>query len=559
MKKILYIHPEESIAYLIDRLENTEDDTLYLAGDNHPALFTDAVNMKLLAREAKVLGKRVVIIAQNPAVLEMAQNVSFDTIAESAAELERQETEAAMPVASSGDTSALSYGKENEGQEEEVAVRIIRDENIRIPSSYDEVLMSPPRDHIGEERESAIEQKEIAHEIARTSPVHRIFHGKTLTWKFVAISFVVAGIFAGAAFYVLSPRLTVTVVPRKTSVRFDFSAIADSKISGIDVDKSKVPGQIIKIEKEVKGDFTASAKQDKATKAEGKVTLYNEFSSSAQALVQNTRFRAPDGKIFRLKSAATIPGATVQGGVVIAPGTVDAAVAADEAGPAYNIAPATFAIPGFEGSSKFTKFYAKSFAAFAGGGAGEGYAATAEDLEKARTALQNKLTEETKGYVESNIPKGFVVLESAVAHTAPEFFADAPDAGGKFTARMRVAYDVFTFSANDIATLAEHYLSQRLSDERRALPGTRVISYEREAFGPGKETLSFTVKASELAAGAVNEQQVKEALLNKGSSDIQQILSANDAIESAEVTFWPFWISLAPSNPVHITIVVSEP
>ena len=151
------------------------------------------------------------------------------------------------------------------------------------------------------------------------------------------------------------------------------------------------------------------------------------------------------------------------------------------------------------------------------------------------------------------------MLESAVAHTAPEFFADAPDAGGKFTARMRVAYDVFTFSANDIATLAEHYLSQRLSDERRALPGTRVISYEREAFGPGKETLSFTVKASELAAGAVNEQQVKEALLNKGSSDIQQILSANDAIESAEVTFWPFWISLAPSNPVHITIVVSEP
>ncbi|MEK7494069.1 MAG: hypothetical protein AAB630_02840 [Patescibacteria group bacterium] len=559
MKKILYIHPEESVAYLIDRLENTQDDTLYLAGDDHPALFTDAVNMKLLAREAKVLGKRVVIIAQNPAVLEMAQNVSFDTVAESAADLERQEAEAAAPAVPSAETAPSSHSAESGEQEEEVAVRVIRDEDIRTPSSYDEVLMSPPREHVEEEQYVVEDHRELVSEAPRTSPVNKVFRGKSLTWKVVMVSFVGVAVLAGVAFYALSPRLTVTVVPKKESVRFDFSAIADSKISSIDIDKSKVPGQIITIEKEVSGDFTASAKQDKATKAEGKVTLYNEFSSSAQPLVQNTRLRAPDGKIFRLKSAATVPSATVQGGSVTAPGTVDAAVTADEAGPAYNIAPTTFEIPGFEGSSKFTKFSAKSFAAMAGGGAGEGYAATADDLEKAKASLQSKLTEETKGYVEANVPKGFVVLESAVAHNAPEFSSDTPDAAGKFVARLKISYDVFAFSANDIATLAEQHLSQRLSDERKALPGTRVISYEREAFGPSKETLSFTVKASELAAGTVNEQQVKESLTGKGSSDIQQILSANDAIESAEVTFWPFWISLAPGNPDHITIVVAEP
>lgn len=557
MKKILYIHPEESVAYLIDRFENTEDNLLYLAADDHPALFTDAVNMKLLAREASVLQKHIVIISQNPAVLELARNVSFDTIAENAADMERHEAE----QAASALVPAPPHGNEGEEQEEEVQVRVIRDESIRPPSSYDEVFMSPPQEHVVQEHNDENRAEEYRGAISENipAPSKRTLGGRLLTWKFVTVSFVIASVLAGAAFYALSPRLSVTVVPKKESLRFDFQAIADSKTSALDVDKSKVPGQIIKIEKEVSGEFTASAKQNTTAKAEGKVTLYNEFSSSAQPLVRNTRLRAPDGKIFRLKDAATIPGATVHSGAVTASGTVDVVVVADVAGPAYNIGPSTLVIPGFEGSSKFAKFYAKSSFAMAGGSAGEGYAATADDIEKAKTSLRDKLTEATKGYIEANVPKGFIVLESAVAQNAPEFSTNTPDAGGKFTARLKVAYDVFAFSENDIAALVEHHLSQKLLEARRALPGTRVITYEREAFGPNKETLSFTVKASELVAGSINEQQIKEALTGKGESDIQKILSANDAIESAEVTFWPFWISLAPSNPSRITIVVAEP
>lgn len=556
MKKILYIHPEESVAYLIDRLENTEDDALYLAADDHPALFTDAVNMKLLAREANVLGKRIVIISQNPAVLEMARNVSFDTVAESAAEFEQQEAEAASPAIA---PSASNTGEEGGEQEEEVLVRVIRDENIRIPSSYDDVLMSPPRDEEGghDERNMPGRGEPIVQETAPL-PKQKMIRGKMLSTKFVVISFTTAAILAGGAFYILSPRLSVTVVPKKESLRFDFAVVADSKASSLDVDTSKIPGQIITIEKKVTGDFIASAKQNAVTKAEGKVDLYNEFSSAAQPLVRNTRLRAPDGKIFRLKDAATIPGATVKNGAVAAPGTISAAVIADEAGIAYNIEPSAFTIPGFEGTAKFAGFYAKSATMMTGGSAGEGYVATAEDIEKAKALLRSKLTEESEGYIEANIPKGFIVLQSAIEQGSAEFSADQPDSAGKFVAHMSVAYDLFAFSENDIAALTEYHLSKRLQDARKALPGTRVITYEREAFGPNKETLSFTVKASELVVGSIDEQQIKELLAGKGEVDIQQILSANDAIESAEATFWPLWISLAPSNKNNITIVVAE-
>ncbi len=157
------------------------------------------------------------------------------------------------------------------------------------------------------------------------------------------------------------------------------------------------------------------------------------------------------------------------------------------------------------------------------------------------------------------MPKGFVVLKSAVTQNAPEFSMNPPDTAGKFVAQLKVAYNVFAFSENDIMALTEYHLSKKLLDARKTIPGTRVITYEREAFGPNKEALSFTVRASELVAGTVDEQQVKEMLTGKGEEDIQRILSANEAIESAEVTFWPFWISLSPSDSDRITIVVAEP
>ena len=82
MKKILYVHPDETIAYLIDRMENTDSDTLFIVADANAALFMDSVNLKLLKREADGFRKQCVIVSQAPAVLAMAREAGFDTSSE---------------------------------------------------------------------------------------------------------------------------------------------------------------------------------------------------------------------------------------------------------------------------------------------------------------------------------------------------------------------------------------------------------------------------------------------------------------------------------------------
>lgn len=534
MKKILYTHPDESIAYLIDRMENAQENSLYIIADQNPALFTDAVNIKLLRREAAALGKNAVIVSLHPAVLAAARNASMDTLETNATALEAEEGQAPVPAIASREPEVSADG------EEEVSVRVTR----RAQPSF------------LEEREGSGDPQPSFQ--ARNAPLSEEIEshhgGIAFSWKVIIFSFAGAGAAAGLGFWALAPRLSVSILPRKETISFNFQAVADSKLSTIDARADKIPGQIIKAEKEVSGEFIASVKQDAQTKAEGRLTVYNAFGASVQVLVKGTRFAAKDGKIFRLKEGITVPGATLKDGAIVSPGTVEAAVVADRAGAEYNVSPSDFSIPGFSGTPKFGTFYAKSSAVFAGGGTEGNFIANTDDMDKAKKALAEKLGAQMQEYVSANIPQGLIVLDGARVQSDPEFFADIPGKDGIFKATLRGKYEIFAFAESDVAALTENKFADKLARMQKTVPGTRVVSYAAETLNAGKSALSFTIKVNELVAGSVDEAHLRVRLAGKGEDEIKRILKENEAIESAEVAFWPFWISLAPDNVKRITI-----
>lgn len=536
MRKIIYVQPNESIAYLVDRMEHSEEKILYIVADANLELFTDALNMKLLRREMGALGENAVIVSQNRRVLDAAQNANIGVLEMSKEQLEEETGMGAFTVG----------GDDTPEAEEAVPVRVApRDEYV--PS----VLR---RSEKNEDADSQITFRQRYAPPEESEPKR----GIAFSWKFILISFTVVAAAAGTFFWILTPRLSVSVTPKKETVRFDFQTVSDSGLSSVDTDKSRVPGKDIKIPQEVDGDFIASSKQNQETKAEGEVNIYNEYSSATQLLVKNTRLATADGKIFHLKNAATIPGASVKNGKVVAPGIVTAGVIADGAGPEYNIGPSRFTIPGFAGTPRFDGFYAQSSKSMAGGTVKGGFVATADDVAKAKDALTQKLTASLQDYINAHVPKGMVVLSGARSENVPKFSYNTPDTEGKFTAHLEVTYEAFAFLETDIATLVEDHLSKRLVGTEKADPSTRIISYADETLNAGKTVLTFTVKVNEVATGVIDAPQLATQLASKGENEIKEILKQNDAIESAEVTFWPFWISLAPANSGRITVTVQN-
>ena len=107
-------------------------------------------------------------------------------------------------------------------------------------------------------------------------------------------------------------------------------------------------------------------------------------------LVTNTRFESADGKIFKIKDSAVVPGYTLDGTKKI-PGVTTAEVYADQPGEGYNKAPGKFSIPGFKDSPEYTTIYAQSTETFVGGFNGKRFKIEDSELQTAQQALQTEL------------------------------------------------------------------------------------------------------------------------------------------------------------------------
>ena len=52
----------------------------------------------------------------------------------------------------------------------------------------------------------------------------------------------------------------------------------------------------------------ATAEKEVSQKASGKIIIYNNYSTVSQRLINNTRFEANSGKIYRINSSIVVPG-----------------------------------------------------------------------------------------------------------------------------------------------------------------------------------------------------------------------------------------------------------
>ncbi|HEY5383195.1 MAG TPA: hypothetical protein VIJ88_01430, partial [Candidatus Paceibacterota bacterium] len=205
-------------------------------------------------------------------------------------------------------------------------------------------------------------------------------------WFFwTAIGVVAVCAVGGVLLSTLFAGATVTVTPRTATV-----AVPPTMLAGVNAPLGTLSYQIISISRTASTTVTASGSSQVSKIASGVITIYNAYSTSAQPLITNTRFEAPDGKIYRIKSAVVVPGAKAAADGTLTPGTVSATVYADAPGADYNRGQTQFTIPGFQGDPRYTKFYAET-SAISRGFVGAQATVAPADLTAAQNALKQGL------------------------------------------------------------------------------------------------------------------------------------------------------------------------
>ncbi len=370
---------------------------------------------------------------------------------------------------------------------------------------------------------------------------------KKLLFIFLALS-----LFA-LVFFILTSisSANIEIIPRKNDFSINIPIIISDKISQIDPVYGMIPGELIHLERTTYNNFTSTGRKEVFQKANGRITIYNNYSTSPQVLVATTRFQTSEGLVFRIPSGITVPGATKDGNA-LKPGKIEAEVIADRAGEEYNIEASQFKIPGFLGTPKYKGFYAESFNKFSGGFVGPADFITKEDFVSAEEMVKQEALAKVKE--ELNLLSNYKILEETL-DIKMEITGDSNKSGDlakEFRIGIKTEITTIAFKESDIINFISQYVID--SQNLKVLENGLKISYNEAKLDKGKMELSLKLEASGQAAQNIDKEKITLDILGKRNQDIKNYLSNIKEIDSAKISLFPFWIRSAPKNINRVDI-----
>jgi len=380
----------------------------------------------------------------------------------------------------------------------------------------------------------------------------------SFSFKFFSIFITVALLVGAAVLYFILPKADIVIEPKSETLSQDLMVSADKSVVKIDAAQLKIPAQLIKLDEKQTKEITATGQSQLNNKAQGEITIYNEYSSASQGLVQNTRFVSDDGKVFRITKSVTVPGAKIDNGKIV-PSSIDAPVMADQPGESYNIGPGNFKIPGFEGGPKYNAFYGRSQKAMSGGAIGLAKVVSADDYNNAKTAIWRDLQAAINKDIKAQIPGGLKVVDNSIKEetSSIESTAQIGDKADKFSLTVKGTATALIFSEADVYQLATSKAVGDLGSDKTMAQTGSTIEYSGTTIDFSRGLINFKAKVNQQVVWKIDSEGLKRLTAGKNEEQIKQALSQRPEVAKARIVFWPFWVKSVPNNLDKVSIKIS--
>lgn len=351
--------------------------------------------------------------------------------------------------------------------------------------------------------------------------------------------------------YFFIPKVTganITLTPKGQTIAVDSTFIASKDTN------AELPYQVAVYGKDGKLTLPANGQETVQVKATGVIRIFNNFSATEQKLIANTRFATPQGKIFRINQAVTVPGKSVD-----TPGSVDATVTADAVGADYNVGLTDFTIPGFKGDPKYDKIYGRSKTAIDGGFSGTRSKVDKSQLSSAREKIHTELENSLVKQMQQNIPENFIFPKNSY-FIEYESLPDSPvDGGVQITERATFHGIMFkrdvlagaiakkvgtdTVGKSDLANIDNLTFSTKI--------GSSTKPWDSDTF-------SFKLNGTTTLISSIDIDKLKNELKGKPRKSLNAILAGYPGVAQAEVVMRPFWVQTFPDSLTDIMIKVGS-
>lgn len=372
----------------------------------------------------------------------------------------------------------------------------------------------------------------------------------------VILFFVIIGSAIGLSAFLGKTELTVYPENREPNVSAEFTAYPDKRAGELSY-------EIMTLESTGESQVKATGQVEVEELATGMLEI-TKTTPGAERLIKNTRFKTPDGLIFRIEESVIVPGAVKDENDHLIPGSIQAKAFADNVGEQYNIpAGKTLDVPGFaEGG--YTDLYnaikAKSVNNFAGGFKGKQFQIDDNELSTARQALQLKLRDDLLLRIENEKPADYIVFNDAVAITYTQL--PAVEYGNDLvTIKEQAVLQVPLFKATDFGSyLAKETVATydnnpvRVSDPS-ALSFQYTNATTSSSVIANEPSLTFKLTGKPLLIWEYDSERLKKDLAGLPKTALSNAIPAYPGIDEARVQITPFWKRTFPEDPNEIIII----
>ena len=569
-KDTFYIEPEDDITDIINHIKASKQKIIALVPPKKLNVLRSSINLKLIARTAKMHDKAIVVVTTDPTLMKMAalsslpfaKNLSSRPTLPSEfneADLEypakvkkaspSDEIEINEKAASASSVSRVRTANEDAANRANTTSNLTKNSTMNLDS--EEVAKN------SEDEESDNHPKKI---LALDSLKNRIIIG-------VVAAVLLIGSFVWA--FILAPAAKISVKIKTIAENFseNVSFVTDAK-QAVSKD-GKFFLETASLEKNSEVEFEATGEKNVGDKATGELRLIATFDMSTTTATASRPDVAtvPQGSAFAYRNLNFLTDQEVKiswdgsisncdagrhSGKCQVTKTVKAT--AIEGGAKYNIEAIS---SGWQSSVAGVEGYANS--AFKGGTDKIQKIVTASDITKAK----EKLTEAdgVKEELFEKVPSDDIKIEDSykkvTADPTSSPAVDQPTENGKAKLTAKTTYSVNYVDKAAIEEYVKSVVSTRLGSDQKIYETGNIFI---EKFQNNNNSVTAKIKATLKTGPEVTEQSVLEKSLGKKVGEVTTLIKSINGVSDVEVnTSFP-WVRQIPNdaNKVSIKIMVEN-
>ena len=419
-------------------------------------------------------------------------------------------------------------------------------------------------------KEKSVEYKELKREVTDLEENQGFFrqHGvnRVPNWQRKALNpklmiWLIAIICLLALFFGVSmifSSATITITPKTENITFNndtYTAKLNSQST------STLSFEVLNVKQDAGKTVTATAEQDVSQKATGKIIIYNNYSLSPQRLINNTRFEASNGKIYRITSSVIVPGFK-KSGSNITPGSIEATIFADQPGTDYNLKltdlKGDFTIPGFKGDLRYNGFYARLETDIIGGFVGKQKIISADLRKTAEDSVKADLKEQLIKELYAIKPENYIIFNNSYSIDYSDLADTVVDNN---TVKINVEGNLNGIVFDNLK-LTKYIATKKINNfdsfPAELVPSDNLVTTLTGSDSTGlwkNDTLQIKFNGDATVKWQYDSDAIKRDLAGKSQSDIGKIVAKyKDSILGLKVFFMPVWSRYFPDNLNKIKI-----